>query len=116
MREAKNELTRLLSESVRLRLISDVPLGAFLSGGTDSSAIVALMSRLTERPVKTFSIGFLNAKYNELPYARQIAQRYNTEHNEFVVEPNAIEILPEIVKALWRTLWRFLCASHMVFI
>ena len=96
--EAKNELTRLLSESVRLRLISDVPLGAFLSGGTDSSAIVALMSRLTERPVKTFSIGFLNAKYNELPYARQIAQRYNTEHNEFVVEPNAIEILPEIVR------------------
>lgn len=96
--EAKNELTRLLSESVRLRLISDVPLGAFLSGGTDSSAIVALMSRLTERPVKTFSIGFSNAKYNELPYARQIAQRYNTEHHEFVVEPNAIEILPEIVR------------------
>ena len=96
--EAKNELTRLLSESVRLRLISDVPLGAFLSGGTDSSAIVALMSRFSDYPVKTFSIGFSNAKYNELPYARQIAQRYNTEHHEFVVEPNAIEVLSEIVK------------------
>ncbi len=96
--EAKKELNRLLLESVRLRLISDVPLGAFLSGGTDSSTIVALMSKFTNQPVKTFSIGFSNATYNELPYARQIAQKYNTEHYEFVVEPNAIEVLPEIVR------------------
>jgi asparagine synthase (glutamine-hydrolysing) len=87
-----------LKESVKLRLISDVPLGAFLSGGIDSSAIVALMSELSNRPVKTFSIGFDEKDYNELPYARQIADRYHTDHTEFKVKPNAIDLLPLLVR------------------
>ncbi len=96
--EAKEELLRILHESVKLRLISDVPLGAFLSGGTDSSAIVALMSQLSNTKVKTFSIGFSNKKYNELPYARMVVDKYKTEHQEFIVEPNLLEILPEIIQ------------------
>ncbi|HTP42244.1 MAG TPA: asparagine synthase (glutamine-hydrolyzing) [Nitrospiria bacterium] len=95
---AKQELARLAEEAVRSRLISDVPLGAFLSGGIDSSTVVALMSRLSSKPVKTFSIGFANGRYNELPHARTVAGRYGTEHHEFVVEPKAMELLPEIVR------------------
>ncbi|MBI3010604.1 MAG: asparagine synthase (glutamine-hydrolyzing) [Candidatus Omnitrophica bacterium] len=91
------ELRERLREAIRLRMISDVPLGAFLSGGLDSSSIVALMSQMSEQPVKTFSIGFEEERYNELPYARQIAERFSTEHHEFVVKPNAIEILPQLV-------------------
>lgn len=96
--EAKKELLRILAEAVRLRLTSDVPLGAFLSGGIDSSTVVALMSRLSARPVKTFSIGFSKKAYNELPYAREVARMYQTEHHEFVVEPKALEVIPDIVK------------------
>lgn len=96
--EAKKELLRILTEAVQLRLISDVPLGAFLSGGVDSSAVVALMSRLSDRPVKTFSIGFPNKEYNELPNARIVAQKYHTDHHELVVEPNALEVISDIVK------------------
>jgi len=88
-----------LSESVKLRLMSDVPLGAFLSGGIDSSSIVALMSKYSSKPVKTFSIGFKESKYNELHYARQIAERYKTDHHEMIVEPESIELLPKLVKA-----------------
>ncbi len=88
----------LFEESVRLRLVSDVPLGAFLSGGLDSSSIVAVMSRLMKQPVKTFSIGFKEDAYNELPYARDIAQRFGTDHHEFIVEPSALEILPKLVR------------------
>ena len=95
---AKHELARLLEEAVRLRLVSDVPLGAFLSGGTDSSTVVALMSRLSSRPVKTFSIGFSHGGYNELAHARTVANRYGTEHHEFVVEPKAMEVIPAIVR------------------
>ena len=91
------ELRERLREAVRLRLISDVPLGAFLSGGLDSSAIVAFMSEQLGGGVKTFSIGFEEDAYNELPYARQIAQRFHTEHHEFIVKPNAIEVLPNLV-------------------
>jgi asparagine synthase (glutamine-hydrolysing) len=96
--EAKLELVRILSDSVRLRLISDVPLGAFLSGGVDSSAIVALMSRLSDRPVKTFSIGFPDKEYNELAYAKEVARLYRTDHHEFIVEPNRLEDLSAIVR------------------
>jgi asparagine synthase (glutamine-hydrolysing) len=91
------ELIERLKEAVKLRLISDVPLGAFLSGGVDSSAIVALMSELGAAPVKTFSIGFLNQEYDETRYARMVAQRYATDHEEMVVEPDAVAVIPKIV-------------------
>jgi asparagine synthase (glutamine-hydrolysing) len=91
------QLHELISESVRLRLISDVPLGTFLSGGIDSSLVVAYMSQLMDQPVKTFSIGFEEDAFNELSYARTIAERYGTEHHEFIVRPDAIEVLPELI-------------------
>ncbi len=95
--EAREEVIRRLTESVRLRMVSDVPIGAFLSGGIDSSAIVALMSRLSSRRVQTFSVGFKEPDYDETPYARIVAQRFGTEHHEFQVEPNALEILDKLV-------------------
>lgn len=91
------ELLQRLREAVRARLVADVPLGAFLSGGIDSSMVVALMAELSERPVKTFSIGFDDEAYNELPYARQVAQRFGTEHHEFVVSPDLVDVLPKLV-------------------
>jgi asparagine synthase (glutamine-hydrolysing) len=87
-----------LREAVRVRLMSDVPLGAFLSGGIDSSAVVALMTELTGRKVATFSIGFAENEYNELPYARVIARQFETEHHEFEVRPDAIDVLPALVR------------------
>ena len=95
--EACDELLGRLREAVKLRLISDVPLGAFLSGGIDSGTIVALMAELGAAPVKTFSIGFEEKAYDELPYARQVAERYGTDHHEFVVRPKAVEIFPKLV-------------------
>lgn len=85
-------------ESVRIRLISEVPLGAFLSGGLDSSATVAAMARLTREPVKTFSIGFSEKRYDETRYARMVAQRYHTDHHELTVKPDALEVLPKLVR------------------
>jgi asparagine synthase (glutamine-hydrolysing) len=79
-------------------MVSDVPIGAFLSGGIDSSTVVALMSRLSEGPVKTFSIGFENEGFSELPHARLIARRFGTDHHEFVVKPDAVAILPLLVR------------------
>jgi len=95
--ELCEELLARLREAVRLRMISDVPLGAFLSGGIDSSTVVALMTECSSGPVKTFSIGFEEERYNELPYARLVADRYGTDHHEFIVKPEAIEVLPELV-------------------
>ncbi len=89
-------LREKLEEAVRIRLISEVPLGAFLSGGIDSSAVVALMSKVQSAPVKTFSIGFKEEDYSELKYARQVAELYGTEHHEYVVEPDAMEVLPKL--------------------
>jgi asparagine synthase (glutamine-hydrolysing) len=86
-----------LTEAVRLRLQADVPLGAFLSGGVDSSIVVALMKRLTQQPVKTFSIGFPVPEYDESDHAREVARHLGTEHQEFRVEPNAVEVLSRLV-------------------
>ena len=96
--EAAEALRDKLREAVRLRMISDVPLGAFLSGGIDSSVVVGLMAALADRPVKTFSIGFEDAVFNELPHARRIADRWGTEHHEHVVRADAAAILPDLVR------------------
>jgi len=96
-RDIEEELVERLKEAVRIRLISDVPLGAFLSGGIDSSAVVALMSEVTNHPVKTFSIGFNDKNYNELEYARIVAQKYETDHHEYIVEPDATRLIDDIV-------------------
>lgn len=87
-----------LDESVKLRLVADVPVGAFLSGGVDSSAVVGLMSRHSRSPIQTFSIGFEEERYDELNYARLIAKKFNTDHTEFILKPESADILPSIVK------------------
>ncbi len=91
--ECLEELESKLLEAVRIRLISDVPLGALLSGGVDSSIVVALMARASSGPVKTFSIGFRNQDFNEAEYARMVAERYGTDHHELTVDPNIGETL-----------------------
>lgn len=92
------QLEYLLRDAVKLRLISDVPLGAFLSGGLDSSLVVAMMSRISDKPARTYSIGFEEQKYNELPYAKIIANYFGTKHTEMIVKPNAFEILRDLVR------------------
>ena len=91
------ELRELIKEAVNIRLISEVPLGAFLSGGVDSSSIVAMMSQISETPVKTFSIGFNEDTFNELKFARLAAKHFNTEHHEFIVTPDLVEIVDDLV-------------------
>ncbi len=97
-KEWERKILEKLEESVKLRMISDVPLGAFLSGGIDSSAIVALMAKNSTQPIKTFSIGFEEADHDETKYARIIAKKYNTDHTELVVKPEAMKLLPTLVK------------------
>jgi len=94
-----DELCALLDEAVRLRLVSDVPLGAFLSGGVDSSSIVALAARAQRDPVRTFSLGFGAGEehYTELDFARLVSSRYSTEHRELTIRPNCAELLPRMV-------------------
>ncbi len=92
------ELRDHLLEATRIRMVSERPLGAFLSGGLDSSAVVAAMARLTDRPVSTFSIGFAEEAYNELPHARRVAELYGTNHHELVVTPDITDILPRIAR------------------
>jgi asparagine synthase (glutamine-hydrolysing) len=96
--EAIEETTRILRESTKLRMISEVPLGAFLSGGVDSSAVVALMAQESTEPVKTFSIGFEEQDFSELKYARKVAEHVGAEYHEFIVRPNALEVLPTLVE------------------
>lgn len=95
--EAIAELRRLLERAVSARLMADVPIGAFLSGGVDSSAVVATMARLTPK-VRTFSIGFEEAEFSELAHARRVAERYGTEHHEFVVRAGEMDVLPRLVR------------------
>ncbi len=94
--ELAERLWAEIREATRIRLMSEVPLGAFLSGGIDSSAVVAAMAEQTSEPVKTFSIGFPDAAYDELRYARLIAERFGTDHHEYVVEPKAVEIAAKL--------------------
>jgi asparagine synthase (glutamine-hydrolysing) len=95
--EARERLRELFDEAVRIRLISDVPLGAFLSGGIDSSLVVASMALQTPEPVKTFSIGFEESEYNELPYARLVAEKYKTEHHDIIVRPDSVSLINKLV-------------------
>lgn len=96
--EAGTEFERLLRESVKLRLVSDVPLGVFLSGGLDSSIITALVAEETQAPVKTFSLGFVGDEQNELSLAKRVAKRYATDHHEFLIEPTVAELLPRLMR------------------
>lgn len=96
----EDELYERLKESVKVRLLSDVPLGAFLSGGIDSSAIVGLMHELGVSPIKTFSIGFEDATYNELEHARRISQKFHTDHEEFILKPQALELTEKLIRHL----------------
>ena len=96
--DAENELIERLREAVRIRMIAEVPLGAFLSGGVDSSAVVAMMAGLSGQPVKTCSIAFADPKYNEAEYALQVARRYHTEHHEEQVESDDFSLVDELAR------------------
>ncbi len=94
------ELEFRLAEAVRIRLIADVPLGAMLSGGADSSTIVALMARATSQPVKTFSVGFRHVEFDETPYARMVAQKFGTEHHELIFDPDLVQTVETLTHEL----------------
>src|SRR5438270_2139466 len=96
--EAGERVVDLLRDAVRVRLMSEVPLGAFLSGGIDSSAVVALMAQESSEKVKTFSIGFEEQDFSELHHARRVAEHVGADHHEFIVRPDAMEVLPTLVE------------------
>ncbi|MFK7821902.1 MAG: asparagine synthase (glutamine-hydrolyzing) [Planctomycetaceae bacterium] len=96
-RNWSEELRQTLTEAVQLRMRSDVPLGAFLSGGVDSTLIVGLMSQLSDQPVRTFAIGSSEARFDERSFARQASELHKTDHTELVVEPSALDILPDLI-------------------
>jgi asparagine synthase (glutamine-hydrolysing) len=100
--EWSRRLAAQLEESVRMQMVADVPIGAFLSGGVDSSAVVGFMARHSPQPIRTYAIGFAGGKaealYNELPYARRVAELFGTQHREIVVKPHVVALLP---KLLW---------------
>lgn len=96
--ECAETLSGLMREAVRMRLISDVPLGAFLSGGIDSSAVVGYMSQFSSKPVQTFSIGFEDATYNELPYADAVARHFGTDHRSEVLNPDVASLAESLVQ------------------
>ena len=98
--ECLEELEQRLLEATRIRLISDVPLGAFLSGGTDSSTVVALMARASSGPVKTFSIGFKKDDFNEAEYARIVARKFGTDHHEMILEPDVVQTVEHLTSTL----------------
>ena len=98
-RDAVGEVRRLLDDAVSCHLESEVPLGAFLSGGVDSSAVVASMSAQLQRPVRTFAIGFAETDYNEAPHAATVARALNTEHTELVVRPDADALVTDVIRA-----------------
>jgi asparagine synthase (glutamine-hydrolysing) len=98
--EALEELQRRLTEAVRIRLMSDVPLGALLSGGVDSSTVVALMARASSKRVKTFSIGFSNQDFDEAHHARVVARQFDTEHHELVIEPDIEDTVDKITRLM----------------
>lgn len=96
--ETKQLLLEKIEEATRIRLNSDVPLGCFLSGGVDSSLVVAMMAKLSPRAVRTFSIGFQDKRFDETQYARKVAELFKTDHQEFIVEPQSVDVLPELVE------------------
>jgi asparagine synthase (glutamine-hydrolysing) len=98
--ECLEEMERRLFEATKIRLISDVPLGAFLSGGTDSSTVVGLMARASAGPVKTFAIGFKKDDFNEAHYARIVAKKFGTDHHEMILEPNVVETVEHLTSSL----------------
>jgi asparagine synthase (glutamine-hydrolysing) len=93
------EIENAFSETVKHHMVSDVPFGAFLSGGIDSSSVVAMMAQNSPKPIRTFSIGFKEQRFNELAFAKQVATRYGCEHHERIVEPESISLLPKLVEA-----------------
>jgi len=96
--KSREQVRELFDESVRIRMVADVPLGAFLSGGIDSSLVVASMALQSPEPVKTFSIGFEEADYNELQYAALVAKKYKTDHHEIVVRPDSLSLINKLVR------------------
>src|ERR1700692_15867 len=92
------EIRQAFDDSVKVRMIADVPLGAFLSGGIDSSLVVASMALQSRMPVRTFAMGFEERDFDELPYARLVASKYGTQHHEQIVRPDAVDLVPRLIR------------------